>query len=513
MQTRQLDLAALAAYYPPLPGLLGGTVAGPIGLSLEAAGSAAQPVVELRADLTPVRLSFARRVEKAAGGRLAVTAQLRGGAGGALGFDAEGDLSGLDLRPGGTLAKKPGDRLTVKVAGTRRAAGPAQALEISSLSLALLDTSLEAQGTVETAPRATRFDLAATIDRLDADRLLLAPPPSTGPDQPAPAAGKGAASPFAGLSGRATLRVGEAVVRRQKVTDLRVTMEVKGDEVTLAEGRFGAWGGAVSLAGTQVRLEPAGRPFTVVARIEGVQAAAALATWTDHQVLSGQLDTAVRLSGQGETSEAIQRALDGTVEGTLRDGVFHGKDLVAEVAAPLVKAIPALKGRAGRGGTTALGKAVPFSVRIQGGQARLQKPLEVENREATATLQGSVALDGELDMPVRLSLAPGTVSELTGGKARLQAPLPFDFTLRGKAWSPRLAGLDVGPAVRAITEAIGAQALGKVLGLGGQAPAGAEGAGQGAAEPGAQDAKTKADAARKKLEEDARKALKKLLGR
>ena len=71
----------------------------------------------------------------------------------------------------------------------------------------------------------------------------------------------------------------------------------------------------------------------------------------------------------------------------------------------------------------------------------------------------------------------------------------------------------MGPAVRAITEAIGAQALGKVLGLGGQAPAGAEGAGQGAAETGAQDAKAKADAAKRKLEEDARKALKKLLGR
>jgi AsmA protein len=372
---------------------------------------------------------------------------------------------------------------------------------------------LEAHGTVETAPRSTRFDLAAAIDRLDADRLLLPSPPSTGPAQPAAAAGKGAASPFAGLAGRATLRVGEAVVRRQRVTDLRATVEVKGDEVTLSEGRFGAWGGTVSLAGTQVRLAPTEPPFTVVARAEGVQAAAALAAWTDRQVLSGQLDTAVRLSGQGATSEAIQRALDGTVEGTLKDGVFHGKDLVAEVAAPLVAAIPGLKGKVSRGGTTSLGKAVPFSVRIQGGQARLQKPLEVENRDATATVQGSVALDGELDMPVRLSLAPRTVSELTGGRARLQVPLPLDFTLRGKAWSPRLAGLEVGPAVRAITEAIGAQALGKVLGLGGQAPAGAEGAGQGAAETGAQDAKAKADAARRKLEEDASKALKKLLGR
>jgi AsmA protein len=509
---RDLDLAALAPYYPPLPGLLGGTVAGPIGLSLEAAGSATRPAVELRADLTPVRLSFAKRVEKAAGGRLAVTARLRGGAGGALGFDVEGDLSGLDLRPGGTLAKKPGDRFTLKVAGSRRAAGAAQALEISALSLAFLDTTLEAHGSVETAPRATRFDLAVAVDRLDADRLLLPSPPSTGPERPAPSAGKGGASPFAGLSGRATLRVGEAVARRQKVTDLRATVVVKGDEVTLEEGRLGAWGGTVSLAGTQVRLAPADRPFTVSARFEAVQAAAALATWTDRQLLSGQLDTAVRLSGQGETAEAIQRALDGTVEGTLKDGVFHGKDLVAEVAAPLLTAIPALKGKVSRGGTTSLGKAVPFSVRIQGGQALLQKPLEVENREATATVRGSVAFDGELDLPVRLSLLPGKVAELTGGKARLQAPLPFDFTLRGKAWSPRLAGLEVGPAARTIGQAIGVQALGKVLGLGGQPPAGADGPSKGAAEPGAPDAREKADAAKKKLEEDARKALKKLLG-
>ena len=41
------------------------------------------------------------------------------------------------------------------------------------------------------------------------------------------------------------------------------------------------------------------------------------------QLLSGLLDTEVRLSGKGETAEAIQRALDGTVEGTLKDGVFH----------------------------------------------------------------------------------------------------------------------------------------------------------------------------------------------
>ena len=131
--SRNLDLAALAPYYPPLPKLLGGTFAGPIALSLEAAGTVARPVLELRADLTPVRIAVARQVEKAAGGKLAFTARVRGGAGGALGFDIGGDLSGLDLRPGGTLAKKPGDRFTLAAAGSRRVAGDAQTLEIGSL--------------------------------------------------------------------------------------------------------------------------------------------------------------------------------------------------------------------------------------------------------------------------------------------------------------------------------------------------------------------------------------------
>ena len=144
--SRNLDLAALAPYYPPLPKLLGGTVAGPIALSLEAAGTAARPVLELRADLTPVRIAVARQVEKAAGGKLSFAARVRGGAGGALGFDIEGDLSGLDLRPGGTLAKKPGDRFTLAAAGSRRVAGDAQTLEVGSFTMALLDTKLEAHG-------------------------------------------------------------------------------------------------------------------------------------------------------------------------------------------------------------------------------------------------------------------------------------------------------------------------------------------------------------------------------
>ncbi len=514
---RGLDLAALAPYYPPLPGLLGGTVAGPIGLSLAAAGSATQPVIELRADLTPVRLAFAGTLEKAPGGVLVVTARLRGGTGGALRFDVQGDLAGLDLRPGGSLAKGPGDRLTLAATGSRSTAGGAQQLALDSSSMALLDMKLKAHGTATLAPASTRFELAVEIDRLDADRLLLpstpAAPGGKAGGSAAGAAPKAGPSPWAGLSGTCSLRVGQALARKQAVTDLRATVVVKEDEVTFQEGRLGIWSGTLDLAGTRARLAPADRPFTLAAKAEGVQAGAVLATFSDRKVLDGRLDTEVRLSGSGATTEAITRALDGTVEGRLLDGVFHGKDLVAGVTEPLARAVPALRGKLDRGGKTTLGKVLPFSVRIQGGKALLQRPLEIEERDATATVRGAVGLDGELDMPVTLSLLPGAVAELSGGKVRTTAPLPFTFTLQGKAWSPRLGGLDVGPAARSLAGTLGVQALGKAFGLGGLTqpaakPAADEG-GRPATEP---PAEAPAVPERKKLEQDAKKALKKLLG-
>ena len=199
------------------------------------------------------------------------------------------------------------------------------------------------------------------------------------------------------------------------------------------------------------------------ARVDGVQVGQALSTLGDKEVLTGRLDADLRATGKGRTGDDIRRALDGTVEGKLTDGVFHGLDLVAGVTEPLVKAVPSLRGKVASAGRTSLGKVVPVSLRIQGGRALLQRPLEIEDRGATASVRGAVGLDGELDLPVTMSLPPAMVADLTGGKARPKAPLPFTFSLAGKAWSPRMAGLDVRPAATTLLQSVGVEPVKKKL--------------------------------------------------
>src|SRR5712692_9393194 len=123
IRSHDLDPARLAAYYPPLAKQLKGEVAGPIGLSVQASGTQGAQALELRVDLTPVKLVLPQTMTKAAGAQMTLVAHLKGAGQGKLAFDANFDLAGADLRPGQSLDKAPGQRLELSARGTRSASG------------------------------------------------------------------------------------------------------------------------------------------------------------------------------------------------------------------------------------------------------------------------------------------------------------------------------------------------------------------------------------------------------
>ena len=119
------------------------------------------------------------------------------------------------------------------------------------------------------------------------------------------------------------------------------------------------------------------------------------------------------------------------------DGVFYGKDLVAGVSGPLAKSLPfGLAGKEGQGGTTSLGKDLPFGVTIQNGLAKLKNPIKVSTPQADLTFSGGMRVDGTLDLPGTVALAPATIAAITGGKVKPAQPIPVNLKLIGPAWNP-----------------------------------------------------------------------------
>lgn len=513
---RGLDLDALTAYYPPLREQLGSNVvSGPIGLSLKGAGGQEAQSLELRVDLGPVRLSIPGQLAKAAGASMSLVARADlARSGGQARFDATAELAGVDLRPGGSLAKKPGDPLSARAAGTYRKAGQEQQLEVTRLDLNLLGDALAGKARVTlggTAERpTTRFDAELSGQRLDLDRLLL-PSPEEAQAKPAAEPSKPLdPKAFAGLQGVASVRLGLLRMEQQDLRDVVLRVKVVEDAVTLEEARLVAFGGNVSAAGTAVKLAHPEEPFKIDVTMKGVEGEQMLALFSDHKVLGGKLNAALQLTGKGMALDPIKQSATGSLTGDLSDGAFFGKDLVASVAAPIAAKLPFAGGRVTEGGSTSLGKELPFAFQIANGVARLTKPLKVKTGDNALSFDGGVRLDGTLEMPTTLELGPEVIARITGGRAKVSAPIPVTFKLGGPAWSPRLEGLALDAAVQAIAKQAATSAAGKLLGD----RAGAAGADL-EKQKAAAEQKAREEAAKRKqqLEEEARKKLKGLFGR
>ena len=109
-----------------------------------------------------------RQLAKAAGAPLVLTAGADAAQGGGrVRFDTAVDLAGVDLRPGGTIAKKPGNPLSVKCTGTYQKAGDGLESAVSQLLVNLLGDPLSGKGQVKLAgagkARTTRFDADSPV--------------------------------------------------------------------------------------------------------------------------------------------------------------------------------------------------------------------------------------------------------------------------------------------------------------------------------------------------------------
>jgi AsmA protein len=466
-----LDPAVLARSFPPLRRALKGRVAGPIGLHVRASGTQAAPALAMTLDFTPVRLAIPQQLTKAAGAPMKVEAQLRGAGRNTYRFDTTAQLSGADLRPGMVLDKPPGKTLDLAAQGTVQR-GAATHLKVDSWTIHALDDALSGTASVDSdseGPRKranTQFQLTARSSHLDADALLL-----EAPSQPPSHASAAPPDPhrFDGLRANVHAEVENLIFHKVPWRNVVADADVVDDQLNLKRFSLDAVGGQLRGDGTTVRLAPADHPFDLKLSARGLELGQVLTFGGKGKAFAGTFDGAVALTGRGTTATTLEKTLNGTIDGHLKNGTFLGADLVSAVADPLAKVLPfptnlqQVRQQVGRGAQTPLGN-VDLAMTVHDGVARLNKPLVVDTPAAVIDLGGGIDLSGNLDLAGTVALTPSTIESLTGGKVKPPDNIPLALTLRGPAWAPQIAGLDVRPAALALAKLAGGSALQSLLG-------------------------------------------------
>ena len=498
--THNFDPAQIAAVFPPLRKQLKGQVAGPIGLVLRGSGSQASQTIELKVDLTPVRLAIPEMLAKAAGAPMTATAHLGGAPAGAARFDFEADLTGVDLRPGRSLNKAPGQPLDLALSGTKSGdlAGPLK-VNLEKITAHLQDAVFTGNASAELnhSGKSKRTDFEASIHspHLDLDKLLL---PSQSKQKSTPLD----PATFAGLHGHVVAKIDDLRKSNVDFKNLVADAKLVEDEVTLQVLSFDAFGGKVSANGTTIRLAGPKTPFRLTARAQNIEVAQALTLATDRKVFSGAFGGDFNFSGTGTDKEDLIHSLSGSLQGHLLDGKLLSKDLIGSVSGPLAKALPrGLASGKSDDGTTSLGKDLALSVSVDKGYAKLNAPIKINLPEGQISLGGGFRLDGTLDLAGVVTLAPATVSALTNGKVSPREPIPVNLKIGGAAWKPVITDMDLSGAVASIAKQAATSALGRFFG----SSTGGSGQPQDKAQQPSPDPA-------KNIEEEAKKRLKGLFG-
>ena len=517
-----LDPAVIGRSFPAVAKAVKGQVAGPIGLTVRGSGTQAAPTLAITLDFTPVRLAIPEQLAKAAGAPMTLVTQLHGAGKNTYRFDANLDLAGADLRPGQLLDKPPGRPMALSLKGMA-SRGAETRVKLDQWTLRVLDDTLSGTASLEMAGEGKRatttFALDARAPKLDADALLLQseaskppPPPPADPHR------------FDGYRGKVHAEVASLVFHKVPWKNLLLDATMQDDLVKVDRLSIDAAGGQVRLDGTSVRLGPVDKPWDLKLGVKSLDLAQALTFGGKGKAFAGIFDGNIALAGKGTTLTAVEKTLDGKIDGNLKNGAFLGADLVSTVAGPLAKALPFATKSLGESGRTPLGENIGIALAVDNGMAKLTKPLEVKLPQADINLGGAVGLSGTLALAGTVALTPETIKSLTGGKVTPPEAIPVALSLGGQAWSPQVTGLDIKPAALTIAKLAGTSALKGLLGesdigktaggllggaLGGSGSAGTDQP----ATAGEQKAQSDAEKMRQQAAEEARKRLQGLFGK
>lgn len=281
-----------------------------------------------------------------------------------------------------------------------------------SMKLTANDQTLNADGSVDNYRNSPKIKLDLTSKDLNIDRLLaLAPSPSAAAPPPSPA--KQATetkkpTPIAdalpkGLEASGKIAIEKAVVKGVSVKALLLRYQLANGILKIPELGAVAMGG--SLAGSmEANLTQPVLSYKGNLDLSSVQADQLSSVFAKKAagVISGSLQSSVKFAGSGTAWEQIKQTLSADGDFSLSNGQIK--------ETPITSTISALLGTDKLRNITFKDLSGHFQI-VKGGKVQLKSSLD--SPDVKATTDGQVSLDGNLDLPLTISLSPAISSSLS----------------------------------------------------------------------------------------------------
>lgn len=175
----------------------------------------------------------------------------------------------------------------------------------------------------EFTPLALVFDLA--IDQLDVDRHLVAGTEQGG--QKTARKPAGAKLDFSALRGhdvRGAIKIGALQAAQVKMQDVRMQVKLADGRLAVAPYSAKLYGGSLSGA---LAVEADNNRVHLKQSLTGVQLQPLLSDLANQDLLAGRGNIALDVTSQGDSLDAMKRALAGTAQIALKDGAIKGINL------------------------------------------------------------------------------------------------------------------------------------------------------------------------------------------
>jgi len=239
----------------------------------------------------------------------------------------------------------------------------------------------------------------------------------------------------------ANLPISLPLAKPIEVKDLRISAEVKGQEVKLSALSFQLFEGQVKGQGKLATGSDA-PPFNGTVVIQGVQLGPTLdAVATTQLSVSGTAGADLALKGRGFSMPDLTKALEGTGHLAVKDGKIEGANLLQEAISILKVAGINLDNSK----VTAF-STIETDLAINQGTVNVQRLL-MDSHDFQATGGGTIGFDQTLNLTMKLNLSQDLSQKIAGASpvaklALKEGRLILPLTIGGTVHAP-LYGLDM----------------------------------------------------------------------